>query len=366
MGRYSLIPVGFLIAIAGFITSCNRDDQSFVIGGVLPLSGDAGSFGQNAAKGAQLAVEEAVSDRALRDTNVKFVAEDSRGDAAGASAAARKLLDFNKANVLIGDVTSAGTHAILPLLQDLSIPLISPAASDPKLTGASPFFARVWPSDVFEAKIIGDYAAQRFKKIAVVFANTDYGVSMVAEFKRLVGMDKVCLDLGLARETIDYRSSISRIRIERCDSVFLVLYPEDMLRFLTQMNESGIQIPRLATATFEDPRLLQVKLAEGVVFASPVPPSDSSPVRRRFLDHYKSRFKQEPGILSDTGYDAARLLIKARAAVGSKGGRTIIDNVKQVRDFDGASGTLSFSATGDVTKPYALRTVRAGKFVVMQ
>jgi branched-chain amino acid transport system substrate-binding protein len=326
----------------------------------MPLSGDAGTFGKNALQGATLAIEQAKP-----ETGSAFVvkAEDSRGTAQDAVAAGRKLISVDHAVMLIGDVTSAGTHALLPVIAEARVPLISPSASDPALSGASPYFARVWPSDVFEARVIAGYARDRgFKRIAVVYANTDYGVAMVQEFKKQDDTNRIAFEARVDRETLDYRPTIERIRLTSADALFLVLYPEDSRRLLRQMADAKVSIPMLATATFEDPKLLTSPGAPRVVFASPVPPPDSMVARQRFIEAYKQRFGEPAGVLSDMGYDAANILMGAWTSHSAQGPDAVIRAIRDTKNYQGVGGTLSFTPDGDVVKDYRLRTIRDGAF----
>jgi branched-chain amino acid transport system substrate-binding protein len=140
------------------------------------------------------------------------------------------------------------------------------------------------------------------------------------------------------------------------------LYPEDASRLLQQATELGISLPILATATFEDPKLLKVCGAHSIVFASPVPPDNSQPARAQFLAAYKTQYGEDAGVLSDTGYDAAMILIKAYANVGKQGPDAIAGYIKSLKQYPGISGAMTFDAAGDVRKPYRLRTVRNNRF----
>jgi ABC-type branched-subunit amino acid transport system substrate-binding protein len=85
-------------------------------------------------------------------------------------------------------------------------------------------------------------------------------------------------------------------------------------------------------------------------------------VRRAFDAAYRTRFNEEPGVLSDTGYDAAALLIQGWATVGRPDGAAMMKWLRSVKDYAGASGKLSFLPSGDVVKEYRLRTVQEKKF----
>jgi branched-chain amino acid transport system substrate-binding protein len=185
---------------------------------------------------------------------------------------------------------------------------------------------------------------------------------MADQFKKTLSGVAIDPEIPTERESLDYRAVLQRIRLARPDALFFVLYPEDAARLLRQSAEMGLRLPMLATATFEDPKLLSVPGADRVVFASPVPPDNASPERARFLQDYKAAFGEDAGVLSDTGYDSAMILIKAWAAVGDKGVEAVAQYIRSLRSYPGVSGEMTFDERGDVQKPYRLRTVKGGKF----
>jgi branched-chain amino acid transport system substrate-binding protein len=344
---------------------CHAQSQNLVtIGGVLPLTGDAGTFGLNAARGAQLAVAQANASKLFGDgVTIRWVVEDSRGAPTDAVSAARKLIDIDQAIALVGDVTSAATNAIVPIVTSRKVGLISPSASDPALTGVSPFFARVYPSDVYESAVTGKYAVERnLKRIAVVYAQTDYGVGMIKAFTAVVKSDRIGMNVPFPEGFSDFRAVIQRAAAANADAFFLVAFPETAQLFLRQLQEADSRLPVLGTATLEDERVAKSPYADRVIFASPVPPSDSDAIRRRFIDAYSAKFGEPPGALSDAGYDSANLLLQALAA-SSRDTAQAMAWVKAQKDYKGASGVMTFEATGDVIKPFRLKRVQAGQFV---
>jgi len=355
----------FFLGILLIFSGCGQQSANeIVIGAVLPMTGDAATFGQNAARGATLAIEKTMDEKLLGNTKVKLVVEDSRGNPADAASAGRKLIDVESASLMIGDVTSSGTHALIPIITNKRIPLISPSASDPTLSGSSPFFARVWPSDVYEANIIGEYAKkQKFSRIAMIYANTDYGVGMVKALRNVIPAEMIALDIPVDRGLVDFRPTLKRIQLANADALFVVQYPEDAKRLLGQIEEMGITVPILATATFEDPMVAESPGAERVVFASPIPPDDKEGSRVAFVEAYKKKFGSAPGVLSDTGYDAARILLIAWTQKGAQGPEAISQYIRGLRDYPGISGKMSFDEKGDIIKSYGLKTVRNKSFV---
>jgi branched-chain amino acid transport system substrate-binding protein len=358
------IIVGVLLAM---YLKNGPDPNAVVIGAALPLTGDAATFGLNASRGAQLAVEHANAQDLGKGIRFAFRVEDSRGDATQAVTASQKLIDSDGAKMLIGDVTSAGTHALIPIAERAGIPLISPSASDPSLTGKSQLFSRVWPSDDYEAHVIGQYAVDHgYSHIAVVYANTDYGVAMVDEMTAALGRNRISLRTPIEREATSLRPVVERVKQSNSDAVFMVLYPEDAKRFMQQLTELQVRLPVLATATFEDSALADIENADRVVFASPRPPSEDSSARKLFQEQYHARFGEDPGVLSDTGYDAAMILIQGYVSSTDHSATAVMDHIRALKEYPGVSGSLTFDRNGDVKKPYGLKTVKNGKFTWLE
>jgi branched-chain amino acid transport system substrate-binding protein len=327
---------------------------------VLPLTGDGATFGVAASNGARLAVD--LFNRDAGGQAARWIAEDSRGEPAAAASAARKLIDVDGVNALVGDVTSAGTHALVPIATAARLPLLSPAASDPTLSGASPFFARTWPSDLFEAGEIANYARSRgYRRVAAVYSNDDYGTGFFNAFRSALGADAIALDLPFPANAGDFRAVVERIRRAGPDAVLLVSLPERARLFLSQLAEAGGSLPILATASIEDPQVAALPIAENIVFESPAPVSARSPARRAFEEAYRRAYNAAPPVLADTAFDCTRLLAEAHRADPRPD--AMMAWIKRRRDYDGASGMLSFQPSGDVVKPYRLKRGRAGQFV---
>jgi branched-chain amino acid transport system substrate-binding protein len=357
LSRRQFISASAALAICGCRSTAAR---TFVIGGVLPLTGDGSSYGAAASNGARLAIDLFNASTEGRGSAVRWQVEDSRGDPVSAASAARKLIDVNGAGALIGDVTSAGTHAILPIATRARIPLISPAASDPALSGASPFFARVWPSDLFEAGVIGRHAAERgYRAIGVLYSNDDYGAGFARAFRNAVG-NRIAFEAAFPVNSSDFRPLVRRLSAQNADAVLIVALPERAGLILRQMAEARLTLPVLATASIEDPQIASLSNAGSIVFASPAPVDATSVTRRQFEAEYRRAYHADPGVLADTGYDAARLLIEAHRA--NPDPAAVMAWIKTQRNYDGASGRMSFAPSGDVEKEYRLKGGRAGGF----
>lgn len=341
------------------------------VGVVLPLTGDLASYGKNAKDGIELAAQE-LNNMASKwgggAIRVSLVFEDSKGQPHPAVSAFQKLTTVDRVSCVIGDVASSSTLAMAPLANSKKVILMSPAASAPGITDAGDFVFRVWPSDAFEASVIGDYLEKKpYRKVGLAYVNNDYGQAMLRIINaRLKNFGGVILDAeGFEQNSRDLRAQLTKLASAAPEVILLVSYPKDSIIFLRQYAELGLHVPIVSTSSFEDPQILreQGKVAEGVVFSSPLPADEADVVVGNFRKTYEAKYTKKPGLVADYAYDALRILAEAAKLAGATDGESLRSGLGKIKDFRGASGLINFDANGDVVKPAGLKTVRNGEYV---
>jgi ABC-type branched-subunit amino acid transport system substrate-binding protein len=104
---------------------------------------------------------------------------------------------------------------------------------------------------------------------------------------------------------------------------------------------------------------------EQAVFATPFYPESDTPAIQTFSERFKTQYQTEPSYLEAQAYDALMLLLTGRSGVrGSAVDRyTILQNILQLRNFEGVTGSYSFSPEGDVKRNYQIFQVQNGQIV---
>lgn len=165
------------------------------VGMVVSLTGPAGRFGQAAAKSVELAfttLNEAAGSAGIAGGRLAFDLRDAQSQGAVAVDQARQLVDLRRVPVIIGGIISSVS---IPILTSVTAPAgvlqISPASSSPTLTrlgreGQSRgWFFRTITSDALQGTAAARYAMDiGFRRLAVIHVNNDFGVNMIAEFRR--------------------------------------------------------------------------------------------------------------------------------------------------------------------------------------
>lgn len=366
-----LLVLGLLLSLS-FAFGCSKKKartREIKIGVVLPLTGGGGAYGQKEKNGIELAIEQANANGGIDGRKIVAIYEDSKGEPAPAVSGLQKLINVEKVKVVIGGAFSSPTLAMVPIAHKKKVVIMSPTASSPKLSGSSPFFFRVWPSDTSEGAKMAEVAIQRLKlnSFAVIYGNNDYALGLKDVFAAKVkDMGKKVLGVEVYNEgDSDFRTQLTRIKEKTPDGIYMAGYYKEFANILKQAKELGIKSQFLSCGTFHEPEVLKLAggAAEGVVFVQPYFDRNSAdPVTKAFVTAYEKRFNIEAGVYAAHGYDAARVVLEVM-----KHGKTSAEELRkgllELKNFPGVTGKTTFVEGGDVIKPSRVMKVEKGKFV---
>ena len=360
-----------LVVILTVIRSPERP-QTIRIGAILPLTGDAALYGQNAKKGIDLAVDEMNENGGILGKKIVMVYEDTQADPKIGLSAFRKLISIDRVPAIIGSITSSVVLAISPIANEEEVVVLSPAATSPKISEAGKFIFRNWPSDDYEGKFFASYVHDNLgiRKVSILAVNNDYGEGLEEvfrnEFQRLNG--SVSASERFDQKERDFRTQIIKIKESEPEGLYVIGYPEEFVMILKQIKELGFKVQLLSTSAFQDKDIIEKGglSSEGVIYPYPVDPPADDPIVKSFRSEFENKYGEKPGIVCDTAYDALRMI--ANAIENSKGitGAKIQKGLSSIRNFHGASGLMSFDENGDVEKPMRVRTVKDGDFVDLE
>ncbi len=364
----AVIVVVVVLVVAGVIWGTRtQEPDTITIGAILPLSGSAAPYGQNAQRGIDLAVSEVNASGGIDGKQVVVLYEDSKTEPKEAVSALEKLYNSNGVRYVIGDINSTGLLAMAPIAERSKILLLSPGASNPKISDAGDYIFRNWHSDALEGQVGAAHAlnALGWKTAAVLYVNAAYGAGLAEtfreEFDRLGG--KTIAYEAYPQDATNMREQISKILAGNPDGLYLPGWPKEMAVALRQLKELGSTLPILSAQGFDDPSILELAgdAAEGVVFSVPEQPDPNDKTVKAFLEVYKARHDKEPGVCSAAGYDALRIYVSAIKSVGNEPEK-VQGFMAKLESFSGADGPVTFDEHGDLLKPFMFRRVENGVF----
>jgi branched-chain amino acid transport system substrate-binding protein len=122
------------VIVAASLALAGAAQAQITVGFVTSQSGPASSIGVLYDKGMKAAAEYAST---VGDEKVKLIQLDDTSDPSTATRNARKLIEENKVDVLIGTATAASSNAMVAVANELKVPLlaISPITVAPSDTG---------------------------------------------------------------------------------------------------------------------------------------------------------------------------------------------------------------------------------------
>ena len=353
-----------LMALAG----CNKQKKETInIGAILPLTGSASVWGKNAKMGIDLAISEINSETSKNNIKFKIIYQDSKSETKSAVSALQQMLSTNNPPIIIGDIASSSVLAMAPIAEKNKVVLLSPGASNPDISKAGDYIFRDWQSDALEGDIDAIFAIDTLKvnNASVLYVNNGYGVGLkeyfIKTFKSKGG--EILSIESFEQGATDMRTQLNKIKLVNPELIYMPSYPNEMATVLKQAKELNLKIQFLSTQAFDDPTILNTAkdAANGVIFSVPTPPDTLKPVVANFISNYKKMYDTEPGVCSDTGYDAFYLVYNGLKA-GCKTGTDFKNFLYNVKNYQGASGSITFDKNGDVIKPFSFKTVKNNSF----
>lgn len=301
---------------------------SIRIGGVMTLEGPFTVLGQEAVRAMEMALEE--MNYSVAGKRIEWIKESTDGRPDVAVGKARKLIEQDKVDILIGPMSGGEGLAIKEYAK--SVPgktFINgfSAAQETTLVSPAPNFYRFNPDGAQWMAGLGNYVfdVKGYRTAAIVAGDYSFGYTQVFGF-----MIEFCAKGGKVKEKIwvpmgtkDFSSAIARIP-DKVDAVYVMFGGADSVNFLTQYYQAGMKIPIIGGSNVTEQTVLNTKgpfqrHIIGVPSAHMVADGIEDPVYLDYVAKYKRRFPD--GLATPAApyygyYVATKAALKALAQVG--------------------------------------------------
>ena len=266
ISRRKVVKSGLALAgtqIAGPFVLSARAAQAIKIGLDNPLTGPYAGLGENELTGCQMGLDEINAKGGILGRPVELVVEDSTsGDAGVAVLKARKLIDGEGVDFLLGNVNSALSLAMAQVSNEKGILHIVPGGHTDAVTGSSCNWNvfRVCNTTQMEANAVAAALIEQYgKRFYYITADYAFGHTLEAGMVRAsapLGGERVGGDLTPVG-TVDFSSYLIKAQAANPDVVLFLLGGDDMLNALKQalcsVRAGGVvprrrPLPRLAAS----------------------------------------------------------------------------------------------------------------------
>jgi branched-chain amino acid transport system substrate-binding protein len=343
------------------------------VGEVDPLTGGVSQFGIGSHQGFVLALEEVNAEGGILGQKIELVTEDDQSRPGQSATAVRKLITQDKVVAILGDATSSATLEAAPIAQADKIPMITPTATNPRITELGDFIFRVCFLDEFQGRVLARFARDKLKArkiFTLTDVKQDYSIDLLKFFKEeFTKLDGTIVgEQSYSTGDIDFRAQLTPIRVAKPDAVFVPGYYQEVALIVKQGRQIGLTMPFIGCDGWANQTLIGIggKAVDGCFFTNHFSPDDPSPIVNSFVTKYQEKYGALPDTFSALGYDAARLLADAIKRAGSSDPRAIRDALAKTAGFQGVTGEISLDANRNASKPGLIVTVKEGKFEIAE
>lgn len=351
---------------------CSRPEQGKVkIGAILPLTGGGSIYGEWIKKGCDLAVEHVNNRGGINGRQLSIIYEDDQASPKNAVTALQKMINMEKVNFIITG-SSASTLALKTLAAQNNIILFAPAATHPDLTKESNNVFRNVISSYQETEVMSQYLIKDkgIDDIAVIYVNDAGGQGSLEAFKHnfeILG-GKVIEAIPFEKRLQDYRNIVAKVKANNPTAIYLTGYGPEMAIILKQLRENQIATPIFSNQGIESSEIISQAgtAADGVKYTlASFDPNSNDKEIGTFVNAYKKKYREEPGLYQATSFDAVMMyaLVRKRSNADFS---SIIEGFFEIKAYNGASGVTTFTPSGDAIKPIAIKEIQAGRFVTLK
>lgn len=345
------------------------DDTSIRLGAVLSLTGEASAFGASGLEGIRMAIDEWNGSGGVNGHTIILAIADDKGDASEAAKAFEKLISKDKVAGIIGALMSKLSLVGAPLAQEAGVPMITPTATNEKVTQVGDYIFRACFIDPYQGIAGASFAFKDLKaRNAAVFfqGSSQYSGGMAASFKTTfekLGGRVVAYETHGPAMT-NFKSPLTKILKSNPDVIYASDYYADVGLIAKQVRELGFKGPIVGGDGWDSTEL--GKIAGNAInngfFTNHFAVDDASPQVQDFIGKYQKKFGRKPDALATLSYDSANIMLDAIQRAGTTEGKAI-RNALANTDLACVSGHVSFDGERNPIKPAVIIEMVNGRQV---
>jgi branched-chain amino acid transport system substrate-binding protein len=380
-GKAQFTQLALVVAIvSGLIAGCGPQEKTVKIAVALPLTGDIASLGQGIKRACELAMEEANKSQRFQGFRLKMISFDDRSDPKEAVDVANRIVSDSNVVGVIGHFNSGCSIPASQVYARGNLAMISPAASNPKLTGQQldpswrygKTIFRVNTTDDVQGAFAGEFVAKKLKltRACIIHDKSAYGQGVAEEFRKSFerhGGLTVSFD-GISVADKDFNALLTRIHGLNPQALYFGGDFAGGGLVVRQARGVGEKAPIILSEANLDPEYLRVAgpAAEGTYITFLGSPPELIPAAKPFVEAYKARY---PGVelkaYDHYGYEAMNIFLSVLEKQGPD--RKKIAAALPGITYNGVLGETRFDQKGDtLNRRITLFQVKDGKFQPVQ
>jgi branched-chain amino acid transport system substrate-binding protein len=328
------------------------------IGSFLAVTGPASFLGDPELKTLEMVVEKLNAEGGVLGRKLQLVSYDSAGDAEKARTFAKRLIEQDKVDVIVGGSSTGETMAAVPLVEQAAVPFVSLAGAVVIVEPVKKWVFKTPHTDRMACdKIFVDMKARGLAKVALISGSGGFDKSMRAECLKVApnhGMQIVADETYGAADT-DMTAQLTKIKGSGAQAVLNAGFGQGPAIVTRNHRQVGLTMPlyqshgvaskeyvKLSGDAAEGVRLPAAALLVADLLAAGDP---QKPVVTAYRDAYQTRYKSDVSTFGGHAYDGLMLAVNAMKAAGSTDKAKVRDALEATKGYVGTGGVVNMSAS---------------------
>ena len=346
-------------ALALSLGTSAHAQEPIKIGSVLSVTGPGAFLGDPEKKTLNLYIERINAAGGVLGRKLELYTYDDGTDANKANGFAKRLIEEDKVDILIGGTTTGSTMAMVPVVEKAQIPFISLAGAVVIIEPVKKWVFKTPHTDRMAAeKVFEDMKKRGLTKVGLLSENSGFGQSGKKETLAVAGKFgiQIVADEMYGPKDADVTTQLTKIKNTAGVQALLVFgFGQGPAVVTKNIGQLGITLPHYEShgVASEEYIKLSGKAAEGVrlpaaalLVAKTLPNKDpQKPVVVGYEKAYKDRYKQEVSTFGGHAIDGLMIAVNAIKRAKSTDKAKVRDAIEQTKGFIGTGGIVNMSPT---------------------
>ncbi|WP_066256081.1 ABC transporter substrate-binding protein [Neobacillus drentensis] len=346
------------------------------IGVVLPLTGPAALYGQQAQEGGKLAAK-MINDNGgiLGGRQIELVVEDDQAKPENGVNMFNKLINKDKVDAITGGVNSSVSIAEKDIAKNKLVNIVTISSAPEIMENRDPFRFRLNTTNDMRGKVFHTFVKDTLKPktVAVIAENTDYGqVELEILKKNWSGKDapKIIGTEFFELTETDFTNPLTKLKAAKADAIYVVSSAIEInSAIFKQAHQLGMNdtVKLLAPGNLntEFIKLAGADAVEGTISADIYLSSANNEFNHTFVTAFEKEYKYKPEKIQTLGFEAIWFLAKAMDKAGTVDDYQAISKVLEDTEWESPRGNVDF-VDGQAQGEDALLMVKDGIIVPYQ
>lgn len=352
-----------IVAGCGSKTAQTPTATTIPVGLNLELSGGAATYGADARDGALLAIEQINAAGGLLGKQLEAIVKDNKSAADEAMSVSSALVGAGVV-AQIGPATSGDVAGSTPIVTEKKIPLISPSATNEKVTiddktgAVREYIFRVCFIDPFQGTLMAQFAKSTLNaKNAVIIkdSSTDYAKGLADYFKKtfVAQGGTILSEEGFVKDDRDFKAILTKVKGLNPDFIYVPGYYQEVAPLIKQARDLGITATIGGGDGWVSDDLVKVAGAANLnntFFTTDFTAEDKDAKVVKFVADFQAKYNKVPNSFNALGYDSVQMLAQAIKDAGAADPVKIKDALAKIKDFVGVTGKITIDANHNPIK----------------